>query len=100
MQIHNNFGLVLIGMLVASNIRSGNRRDDGKAYVLRENTITTGKSTYKHMESLDPTVKDSHVERNLFENVSVDVERASTENGVTSVWGTVSVQNTDKEAKK
>lgn len=100
MQIQGNYGLNLIGMIVASSIRSGNRKDDGKPYVLRENTITTGKLTFKHMESLDATNKSTHNELELFKTVSVSVDRANTESGVTTVWGEMEYQSEPKKEPK
>lgn len=96
MNIGENYGLTLTGLLVASQIKSGNRKDDGKAYCLRENTITTGPTTFKYVESLDPTI-NTHEERELFKDVSVKCEFSSTENGVTTVRG--EIQNNVQKGK-
>lgn len=85
-----SYGLVLTGLLVASQVKSGLKRDDGKPWVLMENVITTGVTSFKHVESLDVNVQDHEplvVDMKNLKAVTVVCETADTNMGMTTVRG-------------
>ena len=98
MELQKDAGLILKGVLVASQIKSGNRKEDGKPYALRENTISSGQTSFRHTETLDPALISDQKERDLFKPVTIKCESARTEMGVTSVRGEFIQDNGAKAA--
>tara|TARA_Y100000588_G_scaffold7832_1_gene9051 strand:+ start:543 stop:884 length:342 start_codon:yes stop_codon:yes gene_type:complete len=96
----NTAGLFLHGKLVASQIKSGNRKEDGKPYALRENTISTGSTVVRHTETLDPALLSEQSSRPLDQEVTIIVESARTEMGMTSVRGEFSSNGSGTNADK
>jgi len=81
-------GLVLNGTIVASRIESGLTRDDGKPWKARINTVTNGQRVFNYRESgLDPT--QDYEPLQLGDRIAIDVEYANTQNGLTTIGGTV-----------
>jgi len=91
-------GLILRGVLTASNIKSGNRKEDGQAYALRINAISDGRNSFNHTETLDPSLVSEQKGRDLYKPVTIIVESARTEMGVTSVRGEIVQDNGAKAA--
>ncbi len=80
-------GLTLTGLLVASDIKTGNRKEDGKPYARRTAMISTGTTCVSFSEALDPSQKSTPYP--IGKRVTVDCEWARTENGNTSVGGSI-----------
>ncbi len=80
-------GLTLTGMLVASDIKTGNRKEDGKAYARRTAMISIGTTCISFSEPLDITQKNAPYP--IGKRVTVDCEWARSENGNTSVGGSL-----------
>ncbi len=92
-------GLILFGLIVASKVDKGLRRDDGKPWCARTSQISTGTDVFAFRESgLDPV--EDHEPLKINEPIRVNVSYARTENGNTTVGGQVIVADQKVEVKK
>lgn len=79
-------GLFLNGKIVASDIKSGNRKDDGVPYARRISVISTGTGVVTYSESIDPVGKEEPLP--LMKDISVTgITYANTNGGMVSVNG-------------
>ena len=83
-------GLILTGSIVASNIRTGTRNDDGKAYARRNAMISNGIQVYTFSESVDPNVKSDPYP--VGKKATVEVSYANTASGMVSVGGDITIE--------
>jgi hypothetical protein len=78
-------GLILRGTIVASNIQTGNRKDDGKPYARRNTMITDEERVHTYSESVDPSTKvEPHP---VGKDATVIVTYANTNAGMIQVGG-------------
>lgn len=88
MDIQKGDGLTLHGTVVSSRIDEGLKKDDGKPWKARVNFLSSGTRVFGYRESgLDPAVETQPLE--VGSRISVEVDYAKTEGGITSVSGPV-----------
>lgn len=87
---NNKDGLTLTGTLVASDVSSGVRKDDGKAWARRTAMISTGTKVITFSETVDPAMENQAYD--LGSRVSVDVAYTNTQNGNISVGGELTLE--------
>ena len=87
---NNKDGLTLTGTLVASDVSSGVRKDDGKAWARRTAMISTGTKVITFSETVDPSIENQAYD--LGSRVSVDVAYTNTQNGNISVGGELTLE--------
>ena len=88
----NKDGLILTGTLVASDVTSGVRKDDGKAWARRTAMISTGTKVVTFSETVDPSLENQAYD--LGSRVIVDVAYTNTQNGNISVGGDLILDDT------
>jgi hypothetical protein len=94
----NTDGLKLTGLLVASDINQGLRKDDGTPWARRTAMISTGRTCITFSESIDFKEIDKALPYETGTRVEVDVTYTNTNSGNISVGGDLSLLET-KETK-
>ena len=92
-------GLFLSGMIVASRIDKGIRKDDGKPWCARVSSVTTGTEVFTYRESGLDATEDYEPLPDLTP-VRINCQYARTENGNTTVGGDCEFLDAKKASKQ
>ena len=79
-------GFKLIGLIVASRIQSGVRKDDGVPYARRVSVVSVGTGVVSYSESVEPNTNPEPLPLNKNIEVS-NITYATTNGGMISVNG-------------